>query len=61
MNAIIIIAWLLIIEGISLLVINNDMWRRLCEQLLKLTIGQIHTVGAIMAAIGVALLLFAYI
>ena len=49
---------LMVVEGAALLTLRNESWQRFLSQLSEFTIGQVHTVGAILLLLGVALLLF---
>lgn len=52
-----VIGALLAVEGVLLMTINKESWRRFCAFISSFSAGQVHTVGAIMLALG-ALLLF---
>ncbi|MGI9297711.1 MAG: hypothetical protein ACR2QC_07415 [Gammaproteobacteria bacterium] len=54
-----VIGALLAAEGAFLLMCNKESWRRLRELLSAFSVGQVHTVGALMLAAGVLFLLFA--
>ena len=46
----------LAIEGAMLLFIKDESWRRWRELIGKLSVGQLHTLGALMLAAGIVIL-----
>lgn len=54
-----VVGALLAAEGAILLLFNKESWRRLREFLAAFSVGQVHTVGALMLGAGVLILLAA--
>lgn len=47
----------LVLEGVILMMLNKESWKRFCEHLSAFSVGQAHTIGALMCVGGVLLLL----
>lgn len=52
-----VIGILFAVEGILLLTMKAESWQRLCEFLSALSAGQVHTIGAVMCAVGAVFIL----
>ena len=52
-----VIGALLLLEGVMLLLMREESWRRFRELLGHISIGQLHTIGIVMVVCGVLLLI----
>ena len=52
-----VVGALLAAEGVLLMTLRKESWKRFCEYLSAFSVGQVHTIGALMLAAGGFLLL----
>ncbi|MGI9307186.1 MAG: hypothetical protein ACR2P5_07785 [Gammaproteobacteria bacterium] len=59
--AVVIVALLMLAEGAACCGLSEESWKKLRDYIGGLSVGQVHTVGALMMAAGAILLMFALV
>lgn len=54
-----IVGGLLVVEGAALLLIKKESWAYFVARISELSVGQVHTIGAVLLASGAIILFFA--